>query len=144
MQFMLRKGFGLFDINTNHRIPRTGRLALRAYNEQMMFCEAVWIRDFVKRPPALALTRQKALKALYIYANHGCYSFGAEMAGYFHEHGLITSEELAQTESISFWKLRSLEPSIRRRFLQVALQIVPRRYHWSIASAIQELERFKA
>jgi len=143
MQFMLRKGFGLFDINTNHRIPRTGHLAPQAYNEQMMFCQAVWIRDFVKRPPAQALTREKALKALYIYANHGCYSFGAEMAAYFHKGGLMTQEELAQTADVSFWTLRSLKPSIRRRFLKMALQIVPRRYHGSIGSAIKELERSK-
>jgi FkbM family methyltransferase len=143
MQFMLQKGFGLFDINTDHRIPRTGHLAPEAHNEQMLWCEAVWMRDFVKRPPALPLTREKALKALYVYANHGCYSFGAQMATYFHERGLLTPEELAQTADVSFWKLRSPSPSIRRRFLKLALQIVPRPYHHSIVSAIRELEESK-
>ena len=143
MRFMLQKGFGLFDLNTDHRVPRKGHLAPDADNEQMMWCEAVWLRDFVKRPPTLALTHEKALKALYIYAHHGCYSFGAEMAAYFHECGLITPEELAQTADVSFWKLRSRRPSIRRRFLNMALQILPRHYHASIVSAIRELERSK-
>jgi FkbM family methyltransferase len=143
MQFMLKKGFGLFDINTDHRIPRAGHLAPQADKEQMLWCEAVWIRDFVRRPPTFALTREKALKALYIYANHGCYSFGAEMAAYFHKRGLITPEELAQTADVSFWTLRSPNPSIRRRFLKMALQFVPRRYHGSIASTVKELERSK-
>jgi hypothetical protein len=85
------------------------------------------------------MTRAKALKALCIYANHGCYAFGAEMAAFFHKCGLLTPEELAQTTDISFWTLRQRRPSIRRRFLRLALQIVPRSYHDSIVSVIKEL-----
>jgi len=141
MQFMLAQGYGLFAINTNHRVPRSNGFSGAATNEQILWCEAIWLRDFLRKPPQASLTREKAIKALCMYANHGCYSFGLETAGYFHRSGLIRDEEFEwMSKDLSFWKFPEARPSLRRRLLRFALDMVPRRYFGSIAANLNALD----
>ena len=92
--YMRSKGFGLFAINTDHRISRKNNFSEKTNNEEMLWCEAIWLRDFSRNGLNLEnITREKALKALLIFANHGCYSFGLETAKRFLEMDLLTIEE---------------------------------------------------
>lgn len=105
--YLRSQGFGLFDINVNHRVARKNSFADKTKNEQILWCEAVWLRDYRKivSTEKPKLTREKGLKALCIYANHGCYSFGLEMAEYFYDLGILTPEEYRElSTNIELWK----------------------------------------
>lgn len=140
---MRAKGFGLFGIHANHSIPRRNGLSGEARNEEILWCEAVWLRDFRREPSKAAgrISREKALKALCIYAHHGCISFGLESAGRFVESGALTSQEYGDlASSASSWKLRSAEGALSaNRLLRGMLALIPRRYYASILAHMSEL-----
>lgn len=140
-QYMRSNGFELFDINTNHRVPRSNNLARNAKKEQILWCEAIWLRDYCsKRECRNNITREKALKALCIYANHGCYSFGVEMALHFAGLGLLTSEEIeALSNKPSSWSLASTKKSKRESVLRGVLSLIPRRYGKHLAEQLLDL-----
>ncbi len=130
LPFMNAAGFGLFGINPNHSVSRQNRLAGFSWNEQLLWCEAVWLRDYraSSREALARLTRAKALRALCLYANHGCISFGLEAAALFRDLGLITGAEFdAMERSAAWWALP--RPGLSPRWIMRALLYwVPRRF----------------
>jgi FkbM family methyltransferase len=142
--YMRSMGFDLFDINTNHRVPRKNSLSERAVNEQILWCEAIWLRDFCKEEinKKINITREKALKALCIYANHGCYAFGYEMAGRFKKLGLLSTEEYnALGSGTSSWILHNKMglSVMKKNMLRLTLSFIPRRYYNVISTQLQQL-----
>jgi len=145
--YMRSMGFGLFDINANHRVSRKSSLSNDAHNEEILWCEAIWLRDFCRPRSSefVNVTREKALKALCIYANHGCYSFGLEAARLFNELGILTAEEYSDLKSsTSPWLLRrenSAGISKRRDgILESMINLIPRRYYSAISAQLHALQ----
>ncbi|MHB8760496.1 MAG: FkbM family methyltransferase, partial [Thiobacillus sp.] len=72
--FMQANGFLMFDINTNHRIPRNNQFKERPTGkEQILWAEAVWLKDYVGlerqgKFDALGLDEPKAKKILTLCA----------------------------------------------------------------------------
>jgi len=129
LAFMNQRGFGLFGIDASHAVSRKNRFGKTARNEQLLWCEAVWLRDYYKASPAARqkLTRAKALRALCLYANHGCIAFGLEAAVLFRDLNLITGEEydtMARDES--WWSLPHHGFKLRKAILPI-LHYTPRK-----------------
>lgn len=143
-RFMRDRGFGLFGLNADHRVPRRSKLADESTNEQLLWCEAVWLRDYWLSDPALEpmLTREKALRALCIYGGYGCISFGLEAARRFADLGLLTGREYDELASgPEAWRLQPYEkPSPAKRVLKAMLRLLGRRLGNAIGSALHELE----
>lgn len=131
--FMRSMGFGLFDLNGDHRVPRKNPLSARAPREQMLWCEAVWLRDFAAAPSAgeVPLTRAKALKTLLIHANHGCHAFGLETAGRFRERGLLSESEYRDLETgPGPWTLGGTSGGrLPARLVRLLVNLIPRRLY---------------
>jgi FkbM family methyltransferase len=110
-QFMRSRGFLLFDLNAQHRVPRKNQFQdLPTGSEQILWCEAVWLKDYVtlcRASPPAALTREKALKALLLCGLQGCRDFGWELATLFHQQGLLAERELAALANPRGWRLES-------------------------------------
>jgi len=142
--YMRSMGFGLFDINCNHRVSRKNTLSEKASNEEMLWCEAVWLRDYcgARSYEDADITREKALKALCIYAKHGCYSFGLEAAKRFNELGVLSAEEYKALASSTLpWILHRREDnSMKRNMLRAMINFIPRRYFSAISTHFQDLQ----
>lgn len=141
---MRSMGFGLFDINASHRVSRKNRLADHSRNEEILWCEAVWLRDYC-RPESnedTGITREKALKTLCIYANYGCYSFGLEAAKRFYELGVLSSNEYDELASSSLaWSIKGKRnDSIKIKMLRSIINVIPRRYFASISANFRALQ----
>lgn len=112
-RFMQENGFLMFDINTNHRIPRNNRLKnFPSGREQILWAEAVWLKDYVAldrrgKLDALNLDAAKAKKILILCALQRCYDFGLELAELFHSKGWISSVELHSLSQVEGWNLTS-------------------------------------
>ncbi len=108
-EFMRSQNFLLFDLGTHHRVPRRNRLAnQRSGREQILWCESVWLKDYVSlasQGKELHLNRTKAIKALALCALQECYDFGFELAELFREMELISSDELQSLGRPSSWRL---------------------------------------
>ena len=129
LAFMDSQGFGLFGIDTNHAIARKNSLSSISQNEQILWCEAVWMRDYYRASceQQKTLTREKALRALCLYANHGCLSFGLEAAALFRDLGLITGAEYdVMATDNSWWQLQSRGTTLRIATRSI-LNYVPRK-----------------
>ena len=87
----------LFDMNNRHRIARRNLFSEQASGrEQILWCEAIWLRDYASaagKDIAAGLSRAKALKALLLCAQQGCLDFGYELACVFNHSGLLTDSE---------------------------------------------------
>ena len=142
-RFMSAKGFGLFSINVNHCVPRLNQLARESHQEQVLWCEAIWMRDFlsVQGDAKAGLSREKAIKALCLYANHGCFSFGLVTADFFRQNGLIDNEEFeALARGVAFWQLSTKQGvTVMGKVLRSALHLLPRRFYASIEHALSDL-----
>lgn len=108
-EFMRSQGFLLFDIGTHHRIPRRNRLAQQpSGREQLMWCESVWLKDYVSlanQGATIHVDRAKALKTLTLCALQQCYDFGYELACLFRELDLISADELTALGKPAAWRL---------------------------------------
>lgn len=108
-EFMRSQGFLLFDLGAHHRVPRRNRLANhRSGREQILWCESVWLKDYVwlaKQGKPLGLDRQKAIKSLTLCGLQQCHDFGYELACLFHELGWVSTEELQTLSRPSSWRL---------------------------------------
>ena len=104
--FMGTRGFLLFDINL-HRVSRRNEFASSPTGkEQIMWCEAIWLKDYIaldRRGQASALSREKALKSLLLCGLVGCPDFGYELAGFFHARGLLSGTELEALRKKEGW-----------------------------------------
>lgn len=141
LHFMRSKGFGLFHLNSNHKVAKRNRLASFSANEQILWCEAIWLRDFAS-PPCMNLTREKALKALCIFAALGCCATGLEAAQLFHKQGILQEDELESLSgAVSFWQFPPPKraASITRSAARFVLDLVPRRFYTSIALLLEQL-----
>lgn len=141
--YMRSMGFELFDINPNHRISRKSSLTEDASNEQILWCEAIWLRDYCRQGAngGNNITREKALKALCIYANHGCYAFGLETAQLFKQLDILSSQEYdALASDLSSWLLKP-EPksSAKINILRGILSLIPQGYYRIILDQLMEL-----
>ncbi|HEY5701798.1 MAG TPA: FkbM family methyltransferase, partial [Gammaproteobacteria bacterium] len=144
MEYMRAMGFGLFDINASHRVSRANAFSNKTRNEQILWCEAIWLRDFcqIDANHMARVSRQKALKALCIFANHGCVSFGLEAAGCFADHGILSSGELQSlSDDTASWAIgkRKRAASIKSAALKTILNLIPRRHYGEIHEALREL-----
>ncbi len=138
LAFMNTHGFGLFGIDPNHAVTRKNRLGAASRNEQLLWCEATWLRDYYKSSAdeQKKLTRAKALKALCLYANHGCLSFGLEAAALFRDLGLITGVEYdAMARDKSWWELPGQGGALRGT-LHSAVNYMPRKVVGRIRSRL--------
>ena len=141
LQFMESRGFGLFGMDTNHPIARRNQLSARARDEQILWCEAVWLRDYYKTPSELLqrLTRPKALRALCLHASHGCLAFGLEAAALFRDLKLITGAEYdALAQDASLWAMPRPAGGWRA-LLGAGLNWLPRRHLRMLRSDIAHL-----
>lgn len=140
-EFMRSRGFLLFDINTSHRIPRNNKLkAFQTGAEQLLWCEAVWLRDYV----ALAdqgtitkknLSREKLLKALVLCSLQRCTDYGFEIATVGRDLGLLSSTEMANLETPEAWQLGvSVERGkpLFNRIVNAALRLLPTRLRQTV------------
>jgi hypothetical protein len=128
-KLMADLGFGLYSLNPNHRVAKKNSLSTKSTQEQMLWCEAVWLRDFKQMEPrqVSGFTAGKALKALCFYANHGCIASGLDAAACFRDAGVITGAEFDQlAQDLSFWRLPRLTKT-ERVIRSVAVR-VPRRW----------------
>jgi hypothetical protein len=142
-QFMRARGFLLFDINTRHRVARRGPFAQSpSGKEQILWCEAVWLKDYV----ALAsvgglrdLSRDKVLKVLLLCALEECYDFGYELAALFASQGLIAESELHALSSKKGWYL-STGFSVQRVGDSLAglLRLLPKRARRGVARKLEK------
>lgn len=130
LSFMSSQGFGLFGIDASHAVARKNRLSGISRNEQILWCEAVWLRDYYKLPSEKQkkLTRAKALRALCLCANHGCLSFALEAAALFRDLNLITGAEYDVMASGDSWWQLPCKGTGTRKAIQSVLNYVPRRY----------------
>ncbi len=146
-QYMRSMGFGLFDINTNHRVPRKNAYSGLSRNEEILWCEAIWLRDFSSRVSKAtgAIPRAKALKALCIHAHHGCLSSGLEAATEFRARGVLSDQEYHDLSGdVSAWKLRGPERAkAGSRILRSLIHLIPRRYYPSITESLEVLRSIR-
>ncbi len=144
MEYMRAMGFGLFDINASHRVSRANALSKKTSNEQILWCEAIWLRDYcqIDANHMARISRQKALKALCIFANHGCISFGLEAAARFADHGVLSFDELqALSVDTASWVIgkKKRAESIKSAALKAVLNLIPRRHYGEIHETLRKL-----
>ncbi|MBG0791126.1 MAG: FkbM family methyltransferase [Desulfovibrionaceae bacterium] len=102
--YLREKGFLLFDLEL-FRQPRTGELGKASPVQQLLWCQGLWLHDFIAHPPAERLTRGKALKTLLLCAVTSCWDFGLELAEGYRRADLITDDELKKLTKNSAWDL---------------------------------------
>ena len=90
----------MFDMNSEHRIPRTNPLAGHG-KHQPLWCEATWLFDFVGRKAVPS--REGALRALLICQVLQFYDYGFELACYFRDAGLIESSTVDSLQDPDQW-----------------------------------------
>lgn len=129
LDFMNTHGFGLFGIDPNHAVARKNRLSGISQNEQLLWCEAVWLRDYYKmsRVQLKTVTRPKALRALALYANHGCLAFGLEAAALFRDLHLISGDEYDEISRDDTWWRLPHRGMAMRKMARATLDYVPRK-----------------
>lgn len=116
--FMQANGFLMFDINTNHRIPRNNRLKDNPTGkEQILWAEAVWLKDYIGlerqgKFDALGLDATKAKKVLTLCALQQCYDFGYELAELFYAKGLLSRQELDALANVEAWDMHGTRDEV--------------------------------
>ena len=143
--YLKAKGFGLFFINSTHQQPRRNPLARFAENEELLWCEAIWFRDYQNSASSEALaslTREKALKALSIYANHGCLAFGYEMAEVFAKKNLVSKMELqALAAGPMAWELPKVDLAEEKDSrLRKLIRYIPRKFYSPMLFHLNDLK----
>ena len=112
--FLRSKGFLLFDIRV-FRISRHNQFAsCPTGKEEIMWCEATWLKDYVAletQGELRGLCREKALKALILCGLLNCIDFGYELALFFNHKGLVFDEELAILQERNSWSLNDAKQS---------------------------------
>ena len=110
-QFLRSRGFLLFDLNVQHRVPRNNHFQnVPTGREQILWCEAVWLKDYValhQQGRLGSMSREKALKALLLCGLQGCRDYGLELATLFHGLGWLNDRELAALSHVRSWRLKS-------------------------------------
>jgi FkbM family methyltransferase len=107
---MIKNNYLLFDLNHNHRIPRSSfHFENSINNAQPLWCEATWLKDLIKESEAnedFCITKETLLVKLMICAKSGFLDYALELLRYFNKKFSVFSsaEEdiLRQEES---WKL---------------------------------------
>jgi FkbM family methyltransferase len=147
--FMRSRGFLLFDLNM-YRVPRRNEFAATPTGkEQLMWCEATWLKDYVeldRRGRLRPLSREKALRALLLCGLQGCVDFGYELALLFHHKGLLSDGELTALRTKDGWRLNldagegdgALKNGITTSVLNYGLRLLPGRLRQVIAAAARE------
>ncbi|HEY4797853.1 MAG TPA: FkbM family methyltransferase [Bacteroidia bacterium] len=141
-EFMRAKGFLLFDINM-HRIARKNIFsAIHSNAEQILWCEAVWLKDYVAlsrqdENVVKSLSKEKVLKILLICAIQGCIDYGYELAQLFYQFGKLTPEEFDVLKDKENWVVFSKQeiPKMRNRLLVLLFRLLPTKYRCIIMDA---------
>jgi len=143
--FMRSKGFLLFDINTNHRVPRNNHFKeVNTGKEQILWCEATWMKDYVALVKKDAINpddinREKALKILIICAQQGCVDYGYELALLFSELKLIDDTELKNLETRENWLIvEDSNEEDKSNVINLMLRLLPSRLRREISKQAQK------
>lgn len=148
--FMRSRGFLLFDLNM-FRVPRRNEFAAAPTGrEQLMWCEATWLKDYVeleRRGQLRALSRDKALRVLVLCGLQGCVDFGYELALLFQQKGLLSDDELAALRTRESWSVdldadrgasNHAGRGIAGSALRYGLRLLPGRLRQVLATAAHE------
>lgn len=143
-EYLTSMGFMLFDMNIEHRIARKNPLGAHAPHGQILWCESVWLRDYLKLSPEKlrSVTRHKALKSLLLCANHGCPDYGYELAELFQKYGQLSQQERTILQDPSQWELSRAEecPPMAERATAAILSMVPGRIRRVASRALKSIE----
>jgi hypothetical protein len=137
--FMRSKGFALFDMNI-HRVSRSNKFASHHRGkEQIKWCEATWLKDYIdlQRQNRLPeLTREKALKSLVICNLLKQLDFGYELAVFFHSKKLILTHELKALGQARTWDIT--RDSILSKTVDLSFRMLPGRVKKYLAIELQK------
>lgn len=142
-QFLRSQGFLLFDLNVQHRVPRSNRFQHSPTgSEQILWCEAVWLKDYVglhQERKLPRMSREKALKALLLCGLHGCLDYGLELATLFNWRNLITDGELAALSTPPGWRLSGGGlRGLPMAGISFASRLLPKRARRVLAKALEK------
>lgn len=151
-KIMLSNNFLLFDLNSNHRMPRNNHFKSNYQNEQLIYSEATWLKDYIGLYQKgllnkKTISRQKALKALVICNLQGALSYGLELAKLFEKLGLISQIELQACAKIENWNLKqkaSLWRKTVKKIIYFMLRLTPYPLRYAIKNELEvvEFEKF--
>lgn len=111
--FMQAQGFLMFDINTNHRVPRDNYFKnYPSGKEQILWAESVWLKDYIELERRglfdISMFNERKIKKILILCSlQGCYDFGLELAEFFHTKGFLSKKEISCLKSIDAWQFVS-------------------------------------
>lgn len=139
--FMKNNHFLLFDLNPNHRISRNNELSEISRNQEMLWCEALWLKDYfeLENQGKLNIDKAKALKSLILCANHGCIDYGLELADLFVKKNLINNEEYQNLKNKDSWNLSNNFESLKREILVNILNFIPGKFSKELANILLEV-----
>ena len=142
-EFMRDHGFLLFDLNARHRIPRGNPLGVYPTGkEQILWCEAVWLKDYVKQANAdwqRCFSREKALKVLLLCAIQGCADFGFELARLFQQQGFVSASELELLGDRQNWRVSTPQLSrVAMSCVGAMTRVLPRRLRRVLAEEVEK------
>lgn len=122
-RFMRSRGFLMLDMQV-YRVGRANALS-NVGKHQPIWCEVVWIRDYVNSDVPLAPpTRVTALKALAICWALNFADFGLELAEHFVNRGVLRADEIQVLREAETWRLPVHRDFIDRSLL-VGLRLLP-------------------
>lgn len=146
-EFMRKNDFLLFDINTNHRISRNNRFSRDTLNQQILWCESTWMKDYIaiENKQGLNIDRTKALKSLMLCANHGCIDYGFELATLFHKKHLLSDKEFETLKNKKSWILADHSRIYRAASgsLSYLLGFIPKHYRDRFGNFLMQIPRKK-
>lgn len=141
--FMKENNFLLFDLNSNHRESRDNELSETSKNQEILWCEALWLKDYLKleEQEKLDIDRVKALKSLILCANHGCIDYGLELAELFVQKKLISNEEYQDLKNENNWQLDSRLKLLTNQTLTNILNFLPGEFSKEVAGILLEVSQ---
>jgi FkbM family methyltransferase len=149
--FMKEHGFALFDLNYNHRMPRDNVFKDNYLNEQMIYSESIWLKDYISmyqigKIQRHHFTRQKVIKILTLCSVHGCYSYGYELATFFSGMGLISEQELKTLGSKNVWRLKGDASGWRsfiKKIINLSIGLMPESLRFVVKNELESVEKEK-
>jgi FkbM family methyltransferase len=143
--FLRANGFLLFDFRLN-RIPRKNVIGESGkVKGQLLWCESIWLKDYIQldgKKALTSLTRPKALKSLILCGMVGCYDFGYELAEFYCRQGLVNQAELTLLKNVDNWVIvKKDEETVSPFFyklVELTVGLLPWRYRKAIAMSAAE------
>lgn len=144
--FMKDKDFLLFDLDSSNRISRKNHFSRKTHNQEILWCEATWLKDYVaiEQREGLDIDRAKALKALILCANHGCIDYGFELATLFMAKKLIGQDEYELLRDERSWVIPNDRRAGSRRagmLVKAILNCIPNRWSSTLGHMLLEVSQ---